>query len=145
MVRVNALEAKEALLTSAPDRFFTTSHYDGYPIVLVNMDTINIEELAGLIRGSWILRAPRTLTKNGEATTLSTIHWPGRRTADESAEIKVALLRLRICGPQAEAPLRDIISEVGSGAGWNCVRPCSSGAVNGPLPSNVPGSGPGSR
>lgn len=64
VVWVDSLEAKEALLTSAPDRFFTTSHYDGYPIVLVDMDTINIQELAELIRGSWILRAPRKLTKD---------------------------------------------------------------------------------
>jgi hypothetical protein len=34
-VFVSDLGEKEALLMGNPDAFFTTSHYDGYPVVLV--------------------------------------------------------------------------------------------------------------
>jgi hypothetical protein len=34
-VRVEHLGAKEALLQSDPDVYFTTPHFDGYPVVLV--------------------------------------------------------------------------------------------------------------
>ncbi len=44
-VRVPDLGAKDALLLSDPAIFFTTAHFDGYPIVLVQLEP--------LIRRSW--------------------------------------------------------------------------------------------
>lgn len=62
VVWVDSLVTKEALLASSPDKFFTTAHYDGYPVVLVDLETIDVRELAKLIHDSWTLRAPRILT-----------------------------------------------------------------------------------
>lgn len=50
---------KEALLASDPQRFFTTAHYDGYPIVLVNLPMVEVGELTELITESWRLKAPK--------------------------------------------------------------------------------------
>jgi hypothetical protein len=56
---------KEALLTSNPDAFFTV-HYDGYPIVLVNLDKIDHDELRELITDSWLIKAPPKLRRQLE-------------------------------------------------------------------------------
>ena len=63
VVWVASLEDKEALLGSDPGTFFTTSHYDGHPVVLVDMEAVDVVELAELIEDSWRARAPRSLTK----------------------------------------------------------------------------------
>jgi hypothetical protein len=54
---------KEALLTSNPDAFFTTSHYDRSPIVLVNLEKIDHDELRELITDSWLIKAPPKLRR----------------------------------------------------------------------------------
>ena len=43
------LERKELLLEAAPDRFFDEDHYRGYPAILVRLDAIEADELAGLL------------------------------------------------------------------------------------------------
>src|ERR1700730_1138352 len=43
--RVEHLVAKEAMLADAPQLFFTTSHFDGYPAVLVRLDRIAPQDL----------------------------------------------------------------------------------------------------
>jgi hypothetical protein len=60
-VRVEHLGAKEALLSSDPDVFFTTPHFDGYPAVLVQLDRIGREDLRELVVDAWLARAPRRL------------------------------------------------------------------------------------
>ena len=49
-------DEKEALIESEPEKFFTTSHYDGYPMVLVRLEAIDEEELRDVIEESWHLR-----------------------------------------------------------------------------------------
>jgi hypothetical protein len=51
-----SVEEKEALIDAAPEKFFTTDHYDGHPHVLVRLDAVGEEELADLIEESWELR-----------------------------------------------------------------------------------------
>jgi hypothetical protein len=63
VVWVESLEDKEALIASDPGKFFTTSHYDGHPIVLVRFHSIDHDEATELITESWRLRAPRSLTR----------------------------------------------------------------------------------
>jgi len=63
VVWVDSLEEKEAMLASHPDRFFTTAHYDGHPIVLVRLEAIERDEAAELITESWRLRAPARLVR----------------------------------------------------------------------------------
>jgi hypothetical protein len=67
VVWVESIEDKESLIASDPDTFFTTSHYDGHPIVLVRLETVDPGEAAELIEESWRLRAPRSLVKEWDA------------------------------------------------------------------------------
>lgn len=69
VVWVDSLEEKEVLLGSDPDVFFTTDHYDGYPVLLVNLATVDRKEAVELITESWRLRAPTTLVKEFDART----------------------------------------------------------------------------
>jgi hypothetical protein len=59
--RVPSLVAKEALLADDPEVYFTTSHFDGYPMVLVVLDRIALDELEELIFEAWLSRAPRRI------------------------------------------------------------------------------------
>lgn len=63
VVFVGDLDEKEALLASEPAKFFTTPHYDGYPIVLVNLPAVGVDELQELITDSWLLKAPKRVRK----------------------------------------------------------------------------------
>jgi hypothetical protein len=53
------LGEKDGLIASEPDKFFTTPHYDGHPLVLVRFGAIDVAELTELLTESWRLRAPR--------------------------------------------------------------------------------------
>jgi hypothetical protein len=67
VVFVSDLGEKEALLASNPDAFFTTPHYDGWPIVLVNLDVVAHDELRELITDSWLIKAPPRLRRQFES------------------------------------------------------------------------------
>ena len=67
VVWVDSVEDKEALIASDPKKFFTTEHYDDHPIVLVNLDEIDIDEVAELLVDSWRLRAPKKLVNEWDA------------------------------------------------------------------------------
>ncbi len=57
-VHVEDLDEKDALLASDDSKFFTTPHYDGYPMVLVRYAAVGVDELEELITDSWRLKAP---------------------------------------------------------------------------------------
>jgi hypothetical protein len=57
--RVEHLGAKEAVLASDPEVFFTTPHFDGYPAVLARLDRIAPEDLEEVIVEAWLNRAPK--------------------------------------------------------------------------------------
>jgi hypothetical protein len=61
VVWVESIEDKEALIAAAPDRFFTTGHYDRQPIVLVDLDQVELDEATELIVDSWRHRAPKRM------------------------------------------------------------------------------------
>lgn len=67
VVWVSSGEEKTALIASEPDRFFTTPHYDGTPILLVRLDAVDVAEAVELVTESWRLRAPRTLVQAWDA------------------------------------------------------------------------------
>jgi hypothetical protein len=52
-----------ALGDDAPDVYFTTPHFDGYPMVLVRLAEIRVPELTELITEAWLAQAPKTLAK----------------------------------------------------------------------------------
>ena len=58
-VFVPDLVDKEALLASDTEVCFTTPHYDGYPMVLVHLDKIDLGQLTELITDSWRIKAPQ--------------------------------------------------------------------------------------
>lgn len=60
------METKELLLEAAPERFFTDDHYRGYPAILVRLDEIEADELAGLLRQAWKIVAPKAIAKRYE-------------------------------------------------------------------------------
>jgi hypothetical protein len=61
--RVEHLVAKEALLADDPAVFFTTSHFDGYPAILLRLDSIDIEGLEEVVAEAWLARAPAKLVE----------------------------------------------------------------------------------
>jgi hypothetical protein len=52
---------KQALLFSEPEVFFTTSAYDGAPLVMVRLQAIDITRLRELVTDAWHMRAPASL------------------------------------------------------------------------------------
>ena len=64
---VDSVEEKLMLIDSEPEKFFTTDHYDGHAIVLVNLDAVDADELEELIIESWRQRASKTEVKNYDA------------------------------------------------------------------------------
>jgi len=62
-VRTESLEAKEAMLASAPNLFFTIPHFNGYPAVLVRLSKIGARRLEDVIVEAWIARAPKRLAQ----------------------------------------------------------------------------------
>jgi hypothetical protein len=53
LVILCSLEKKQMLMQVAPEIYFETPHYNGYPAVLVRMDNIDPEELAEHIEITW--------------------------------------------------------------------------------------------
>ena len=61
--RVEHLVAKEALIASDPEVFFTTPHFDGYAAVLVRLDRISVAALEEVVVEAWLARAPPRLAE----------------------------------------------------------------------------------
>jgi hypothetical protein len=47
--------------------FSTTPYYDGYPMVLVRLDTVEVDELTELLTESWRLHAPAPMMEAFDA------------------------------------------------------------------------------
>lgn len=54
-IRTDGLDAKEALLASNTEKFFTEPHYDGYPAVMVRLAKIRLPELRALLTQAWTI------------------------------------------------------------------------------------------
>jgi hypothetical protein len=59
--RVEHLGAKEVLVQSEPEVFFTVPHFEGYAAVLVLLDRIAVDELEEVVVDAWFARAPKRL------------------------------------------------------------------------------------
>ncbi len=62
-VRVADVGVKFALIADEPDVYFTTSHFDGYPAVLVKLAEIDGLGLRELIVEAWLTQAPKRLVQ----------------------------------------------------------------------------------
>lgn len=63
LVLLCGLDEKAALLASGDPAFYTTPHYDGYGVILVDLDRVDHEQLAELVEQAWFGRAPARLRK----------------------------------------------------------------------------------
>jgi hypothetical protein len=52
---------KQALLLGEPELFFTTPGYDGWPLVMLRLDEVDVRRLAELVLDAWRMRAPDDL------------------------------------------------------------------------------------
>jgi hypothetical protein len=62
LVVLCGLDEKAALLDSGDAAFFTTPHYDGHGMVIVDLERVDVDQLRELLEEAWRLRAPRRLT-----------------------------------------------------------------------------------
>jgi len=62
-IRTTDVEEQRALVESEPEAFFITSHFEGYPAVLVRLDEISRDRLEEAIAGAWLIRVSRTAAK----------------------------------------------------------------------------------
>jgi hypothetical protein len=53
---------KQALLLGEPDVFFTTRGYDGWPLVMLRLEAVDVDRLTELVTDAWRMRAPESLT-----------------------------------------------------------------------------------
>ena len=56
VVWVESEHEKHGLIESEPEKFFTTPHYDGQPIVLARLDALDCQEAQELVEESYRLR-----------------------------------------------------------------------------------------
>jgi hypothetical protein len=54
---------KAALLASKDPAYYTTAHYDGYAMILVDLEEIATERLEELVEDAWLLKAPVRVRK----------------------------------------------------------------------------------
>ena len=52
---------KQALLKGEPELFFTTTGYDGYPLVMLRLAEVGLARLTELVTDAWRMRAPADL------------------------------------------------------------------------------------
>jgi hypothetical protein len=52
---------KQALLLGEPELFFTAAGYDGWPLVMVRLDRVDVARLTELVTDAWRMRAPADL------------------------------------------------------------------------------------
>jgi hypothetical protein len=52
---------KQALLLGDPELFFTAPGYDGWPLVMLRLDAVELPRLAELVTDAWRMRAPAEL------------------------------------------------------------------------------------
>ena len=62
-IRVESLSAKDILLESDPEKFFTEPHYNGFPAILVRLAAIEADALEDLLIEGWRCMTPSTTRK----------------------------------------------------------------------------------
>jgi hypothetical protein len=55
---------KQALLLGEPDVFFTTAGYDGFPLVMLWLEKVDVDRLTELVTDAWRMRAPQSLLED---------------------------------------------------------------------------------
>jgi hypothetical protein len=50
---------KQALLKGEPELFFTTDGYDGWPLVMLRLEAVDVGRLEELVTDAWEMRRAR--------------------------------------------------------------------------------------
>ncbi|MDR7221131.1 MmcQ/YjbR family DNA-binding protein [Aminobacter aminovorans] len=61
------LEEKEMLMEADPHLYFETAHYKDWPVILVRIHDIPIDQLRTRLERAWLMQAPKTLIKARQA------------------------------------------------------------------------------
>ena len=61
LVLMSTPDEKEMLLAAAPDIYFETDHYKGWPSLLIRLARIGDEELGHRLEADWLRQAPKRL------------------------------------------------------------------------------------
>lgn len=57
-------EERDLLISARPDVYFVTPHYEGWEAVLVRLDAVDEDELAGRLEDSWEFVARKKPARN---------------------------------------------------------------------------------
>jgi hypothetical protein len=68
LVVMCALEEKDMLIELAPELYFETNHYKGWPAMLVRLDAVNDQDLTQRLIAAWRQKAPKRLAASFVAT-----------------------------------------------------------------------------
>ena len=58
-IRYTVVSVRDLLISANPDAYFVTPHYEGWDAVLVRLESLDAEELAGRIEDSWEFMSTR--------------------------------------------------------------------------------------
>ena len=92
-VRVENLDAKEALLSIAPRGFFTIPHFEGYPAVLIALEQARAQDVRAALRDAHQAVAaevskPRAAKPRAPAERVTAKRAPGVKAKSASAKPK---------------------------------------------------------
>jgi hypothetical protein len=54
---------KQALLKGEPEVFFTTAGYDGWPLVMLRLEAVDLRRLTELVTDAWRMRSAATMER----------------------------------------------------------------------------------
>ena len=60
------VDVRDIMMEAEPGKFFVTSHYAGYPAMLVRLDEVGEDELRGVLISAWRHEAPPGLARQLE-------------------------------------------------------------------------------
>ena len=84
-VRVASLEHKEIVLMTRPVAFFTMAHFNGYPAVLIQLDSVRRRDMEEAIVDAWVACAPPELARSLAARFVNPGPRPRRPMDDAQA------------------------------------------------------------
>ena len=67
VLRLASVEEQQLLIEMAPQLYYITDHYAGYPAVLIRPAKLTKSEARGRLRNAWRLKAPSRLRKQFDA------------------------------------------------------------------------------